>query len=331
MFSPFGGIQVILVGDFYQLPPIKSDEFVFESEIFKKVINQTIELTDIKRQSDKIFQDILNNVRVNKLTQDQIELLDKRTYEHLELENPNIKEEIDSYEIKPTKIYTLKKDVKKINDDNLTKLGEEIKVFVPETTVEPRKSYVFKRREIDMTVEIMDNNSSYEPCLKLCVKAQVMLIINDNFEKGLVNGSRGVITDFDSKNNPIVKFHNGETSTISKHGFEYNDDIKGKIIRSQYPLKLAWCITVHKSQGMSIDLAEIDIGKKVFEYGQSYVALSRVRNLEGLFLIKFDPTKIKCHPKVDKFFNEQSTNKKKPNNIINQLSIDQFVERLVDA
>ena len=92
-YSPFGGIQVVLLGDFYQLPPVQSEDFVFESGVFKEYIEHIIDLDKIIRQSDTTFQNILNNIRVNKLTEDDIKILKSRTYEELEKENPNFKED----------------------------------------------------------------------------------------------------------------------------------------------------------------------------------------------------------------------------------------------
>lgn len=307
-YSPFGGIQVVLLGDFYQLPPVQSEDFVFESGVFKEYIEHIIDLDKIIRQSDTTFQNILNNIRVNKLTEDDIKILKSRTYEELEKENPNFKEDMDDLGIKPTKIYTLKKDVETINNKKLLELKNEIKIYLPMTNVEANDNSNFKQKEIDTIVENMDNSGRYEIMLKLCVGAQVMFTINKS-DMGLVNGSRGVITGFQD-NYPIVKFNNSISEVIKPHSFEYEDVKKGFIYRKQIPLKLAWCITVHKSQGMSIDIAEVDIGNNVFEYGQTYVALSRVRYLEGLYIMKFNPKKIKCHPKVDNFY-------KNKNNLIN--------------
>jgi ATP-dependent DNA helicase PIF1 len=312
-YTPFGGIQIVLLGDFYQLPPVQNDDFVFESAVFKEYIEEIIDLDQIIRQKDTIFQRILNNIRVNKLIEDDINVLKSRTYKEIEKNNPNIKEDLEIMGIKPTKIYTLKKNVEKINNEKLLELKNEIKIFLPSTNIENKNKYEFKQNEIDKFVDILDNSGRYENMLKLCIGAQVMFLINKT-DLGLVNGSRGVIVDF-KDNYPVVKFNNGITEVIKNHSFDFEIEKKGIIYRKQIPLKLAWCITVHKSQGMSIDIAEVDIGSNIFEYGQTYVALSRVRSLDGLYIIKFDPDKIKCHPKVDKFYNSlQEIMNKKENN-----------------
>jgi ATP-dependent DNA helicase PIF1 len=312
-YTPFGGIQVVLLGDFYQLPPVKNEDFVFESAAFKEYIEEIIDLDEIVRQKDVVFQRILNNIRVNKLIEDDIKILKSRTYKEIEKNNPNFKQDLEDMGIKPTKIYTLKKNVEEINNQKLLELKNEIKVFLPNTNVENKDKYEFKQNEIDKFVDILDNSGRYENMLKLCVGAQVMFLIN-KMDLGLVNGSRGVVVDF-KDNYPVVKFNNGITEVIKHHSFDYEIDKKGIIYRKQIPLRLAWCITVHKSQGMSIDIAEVDIGSNIFEYGQTYVALSRVRSLDGLYIIKFNPDKIKCHPKVEKFYNnlQQVINKKELN------------------
>ena len=150
----------------------------------------------------------------------------------------------------------------------------------------------------------MDNSGCYEKELNICIGAQVMLSVNLDFKNKLVNGSRGIVTNFDTVNgNPIVKFTNNMELKIDRYDFQFEDD-HGCIYRSQIPLKLAWCMTIHKSQGMSIDLAEIDVGNNIFEFGQTYVALSRVRTIEGLYLIDLNTKKIKAHPKVIDFYDK---------------------------
>ena len=137
--------------------------------------------------------------------------------------------------------------------------------------------------------------------LALCVGAEVMLTCNLNPEDGLVNGSRGTIVDIDPL--PVVQFYAHTTPiTIHPHAFSQTVKNTGSLTVTQIPLRLAWAITIHKSQGMSLDCAEIDIGSNVFEYGQAYVALSRMRSMEGLRLAAFDPTAVRAHPEVLKYY-----------------------------
>jgi ATP-dependent DNA helicase PIF1 len=297
----FGGIQVILVGDFYQLPPIQNNIddniFVFESDNFKSLIQETIEFDDIIRQTDKVFQDILNNVRVNKLTDEQETIINQRLYRNLKIKKPNS-------EIQPTKVYTLKKDVNLINNNKLNELGNEINTFTPKTEFSDINTYT--KSNIKTICERLDKQGCYIPELKLCIGAQVMLCVN-MMSEGLVNGSRGIILSFNKNGYPVVEFINNITKSISPHSFYHEDPVKGTLYRKQIPLKLAWCITIHKSQGMTLDYAELDIGNSVFEYGQLYVALSRVKSLDGLYLLDFDRKRIKAHPKVIKFYDEIDT------------------------
>ena len=123
----------------------------------------------------------------------------------------------------------------------------------------------------------------------------------------IFNGSRGIVTGFEigayGKKYPIVHFLSGKILTIKPHTFEYESD-KQTIGKVQIPLILAWAITIHKAQGMSLDFLKTDIGKDIFEYGQVYVVLSRIRNIEGLSLLNIDYTKIKAHPKILSYYSD---------------------------
>ena len=159
--------------------------------------------------------------------------------------------------------------------------------------------------------------------LTIKIGSQVMCIINLDMDSStpICNGSQGVIIKMDN-GIPLVKFNNGSIRKMCYHVWE-SENIPGVGI-AQIPLILSWAITIHKSQGVTLDMAEIDIGSGIFECGQSYVALSRVKNLEGLYLKSFDPTKITINKKVHKFYNKKmlksvieskdNTNYKKKNN-----------------
>jgi len=318
---PFGGIQIILSGDFFQLPPINKQEnkkdsrvFCFESPLWKELIGDNIiELTDIIRQQDPVFQKCLNEIRIGTCSEETKNLLEKRL--NAKPENLN--------GIEPTRLFTKKMDVDSVNQKKLKLLDKEIHQFTSNTKViqkaiettksdkndtendnsSPTKSKPITTKEIVRITELMDRNASYDTKLELAIGSQVMLLINKDFKVGLVNGSRGIITDFHPNTGyPIVKFRNNMEIEIEPHPWEYEDS-KAIVQRLQIPLKLAWAITIHKSQGASLDYAFVDIGKNIFEYGQSYVALSRIRTLEGLFPLAFDEKKIKSHPKVISFYN----------------------------
>jgi ATP-dependent DNA helicase PIF1 len=156
-------------------------------------------------------------------------------------------------------------------------------------------------QEIQWATEKMDKNGSYVPELTLRVGAQVMLLTNMDVEHGLVNGSRGVIERFceGPEPFPMVKFRNGEVIIISPASWA-SEDLEG-FNREQIPLRLAYAVTIHKAQGATLDCALIDIGDNTFEYGQAYVALSRVKSLDCLYIWDLKPSAFMVHPKVKKF------------------------------
>ena len=288
--KPFGGIQLIFSGDFYQLPPVVKEEdslFCFESMVWNQLIDVNVVLDEIIRQKEPSFQKCMEEARKGKLSEESIEIL-----------NTCLGKKI-SDKIIPTKIYSYRENVDAINSNNLKKLGSTIKTFKSNyyTKYNGKKTLLC---EEDSYLNNMKTSLQYNKYIKLSVGSQVMLTINLNSDSGLTNGSRGVVIEF--KNNfPVVLFKNGDIIEIPP--YELKCDILNKTIYiEQIPLILAWAITVHKSQGASIDLAEIDLGSTLFTYGQGYVALSRVRNIEGLSLIAFEPRKIRAHPKVKQFY-----------------------------
>jgi ATP-dependent DNA helicase PIF1 len=143
--------------------------------------------------------------------------------------------------------------------------------------------------------------------IELCKDLQVILVVNLSIDEGLVNGSKGVITDFDDKGFPIVTFLNGKVRVINPYTWDIEEN--GMLVKAVgIPLILGYGCTIHRSQGMTIELAIIDIGNNIFMgsggYGQVYVALSRVRSLAGLCILNFDPNRIKCHPKVIRYYED---------------------------
>jgi len=295
--KPFGGIQVILLGDFYQLPPvskgIEDNRFCFESDRWVDVINEKIVLNEIIRQKDPSFQKVLSEVRTNNLSQETIDIINSRVGIEPDL----------SIGIIPTILYSTKKSVDKMNKQEFDKLaGDEVIEY--ETTYEILSERTSKIKEIEYEKykQFIDSENNYEKTLFLAVGAQVMLLKNIDQEKGLVNGSRGVVIGFDDNCLPMVKFCSGEIHTIHYHDYLYEISNVTQLIAKQIPLSLAWCTTIHKSQGQTLDSVKINIGRGIFEYGQTYVALSRARNLEGLYIEDFDEKKIRVHPKVVDFF-----------------------------
>ena len=281
--SVMGGIQIIFTGDFLQLPPI-DDDFCFESPVWDKLQLQTINLTKMHRVNDPVYTSLLERVRVGKHTPDDNQILYRRYFAYKEMTEREEKEK-DECRILPTFLYSKRLDVNEKNMEELHKNPNEMLIFRP--SIIPGKG---------KTKDVNDLQPLY-----LKVGAQVMLTVNMDCDNGLVNGSRGVVIGY---NNEMldIKFLNGSTLSFTRHEFVTEEDgqVMYKIV--QFPFILAYALTIHKVQGCTLDYAVIDIGYSVFESNMSYVALSRVRNLEGLFLKSYQPHKIFCNKKALDFY-----------------------------
>lgn len=296
---PFGGIQIILSGDFLQLPCIKEGgsseaEFCFESVIWSKLIKETVYLTDIIRQKDSEFQTCLNEVRLGTLSKKSKNLL---------LSRNNIS---FSSDIIPTKIFSLNRQVDAINKKELERLIDKHSAVFEYNmiiNVNPKDEMGNKRsiKEIEDIKERIKRDSIVPEKLELTYDAQVMLVYNIDTENGLVNGSRGIVKEFTSDDLPIVEFMNGKRLTIPYQTWNLENDKIAIANYVQVPLKLAYAASIHKSQGLTLDCAEIDF-TGIFEYGQAYVALSRVKDLSGLRIRNFEEKRIKAHPKALEYY-----------------------------
>jgi ATP-dependent DNA helicase PIF1 len=290
--SPFGGIQLILSGDFLQLPCINSDKFCFEADSWNDCIKNTIYLDEIMRQKSGDFQDCLNNIRLGITDKKTRKILNSRM--GVELKN--------NFGIKPTRLHSTNYSVNEVNTQELYKLAETGVEFF-EYNLEIQFYQGIKDKEI--IIEKYKKNCNAESCLQLCIGAQVMLLYNMDILEGLVNGSRGVVVDF-IKDIPLVKFLNGREVLIDYHIWEL-EEYEKKILKCiQIPLKLAYAITQHKSQGMTLDYVELDLAN-VFDFGMAYVALSRVKTIEGLSIINIDFDKITANPKAVKYYEDLNT------------------------
>ena len=291
--EPFGGIQVILSGDFYQLPPIGdidhpgSELFCFESDKWSAYMEHQVELTTNFRQTDKLFKKILNQIRVGRMYKSSYEILRQC------LNKPC------SHEIQPTILYPRKYLVDKANQDRLRGITEESITFTAKTLTLDVTKQITTRMLTDEE-KYIKGSGVFEIELVLKIGAQVMCICNLDLDNSLCNGSLGKIISFSPLGFPIVRFLNGVEREITRHTWE-SETIPGFGV-SQIPLILAWACSIHKAQGATLDMAEVDVGSKIFECGQTYVALSRVRDLEGLYLSSFDPCKIKVNCKVQDFY-----------------------------
>lgn len=301
----FGGMQIIFAGDFYQLPPIGDEndvdslKFCFESELWNEVFpkkNQII-LETIFRQTDDKYAKILNRLRVGKITKSGINELEKCVKKKL------------SNDINPTIILPKRKDVDQINFREFNKLEKnEEKIFemsgvdeldLPLSKEQLTNISLFTDEEKRQESTYLSENIMAEKKLVLRKGTVVMCIANLDIENGLINGSQGIVVDFQN-NNPVIKFKDGKIQQITPHVWQ-SEKIPGIAVK-QLPLIYAWAITIHKAQGVTLDNAYIDIGNDIFECGQSYVALSRVKSLDGLYLKNFDFTKIKINKKVQEFY-----------------------------
>jgi uracil-DNA glycosylase len=298
--APWGGLQLVLCGDFLQLPPVVRGlsgetaigRFAFESPAWKAAQLEPHVLTKIERQTDAAFQTLLNECRIGAPSTASIAVLQSR--QHLDWK---------SRTIRPTLLFSRNADVDSINEKNIAALQKPLRMFDVRTALDRSDPTleVPTGERLERVVEKLDSDAPYMPHLELCVGAQVMLLFNKDIEVGLVNGSRGVVLDFrPSDGVPIVQFLHGDPIAVEPHGWASADF--PAVVRMQIPLRVAYAVTIHKSQGATLDCALVDIGSTTFEYGQAYVALSRVRNLESLYIWNLDPARIRAHPTVLRFY-----------------------------
>jgi ATP-dependent exoDNAse (exonuclease V) alpha subunit len=262
--EPFGGIQVIMSGDFFQLPPINRGDsraggFVVNSQVWQELDPTICYLSEQHRQDDEELLDILNAIRAGDLRRHHAETLMARTEVF-----PDDLEQM-------TELHTVNVDVDKLNDAKLEQLDGDMVTYSQTTT--GGESYV----------ESLQRSVLAPADLRLKKGALVMAVKNSP-ERKYVNGSIGVVIDFEPYTEyPLVEFHSGKTVSMAPDTWELRDGDKKRASITQIPLRLAWAITVHKSQGMTLDAARIDL-RKAFVEGMGYVALSRVKNLRNLYL-----------------------------------------------
>lgn len=274
---PFGGVQIILCGDFAQLNSVDG-KYCFLSPLWTKAIDKVCMLTTIVRQADDAyFQKILHKVRQGKITRSMLARLMECQYTSF----PD--------NIKPTRLYSRRADVARINESEYKKLveaGAEEKLYDTEQTTNMTKPS-----------QTWANKMGIETNIKLCVGCQVIITSNLDQERGIINGTRGVVVELGR--NPVIELLSGTKIEIAPKKMQ--DDTK--LLEAQYyPLKYAWAITIHASQGMTLDAAEIDLGKSIFAPGQAYTALSRVKSLESLRIVKLTHKSFITSPEVKEFY-----------------------------
>ncbi len=275
---PFGGIQVVLCGDFFQLPPVSKGgeeaSFVNESRVWGEMKPKICYLHEQHRHCGHSLTRILHDIRENNVSEHTLERLRAR----YKKETPGA----------ATKLYTHNIDVDSINEKHLEELkGEE-------------QSYLMVvNKGSGAAIESLKKNCLAPERLRLKKGAAVMFVKN-NPEKRYFNGTLGTVLGFDSRGIPLIQTADGRKILVQKEDWNVEEDGKIKASVSQIPLRLAWAITVHKSQGMSLDAAEMDLSKS-FTEGMGYVALSRVRTLEGLNLTGLNDMALRVNKKVMEF------------------------------
>lgn len=286
--EPFGGLQVILCGDFFQLPPVnrndsKTGGFIVNSEAWQKLNPTICYLSEQYRQNDDNFLEILNAMRANDIRRRHAEALLTR-----------VGAELSDQEI--TELHTTNIDVDYLNERALQNLNGDVCTYTMQTT--GKENYVESLKRSCLAAEnlVLKKNA-----LVMCIK--------NSPDKKYVNGSIGTVIGFDENTHyPIVELRNGRTLTIQPETWELRDGDKKRASIVQIPLRLAWAITIHKSQGMTLDAARIDL-RKAFVEGMGYVALSRVKSLDSLSLLGINRMALSVSPsalEIDKSLKERS-------------------------
>ncbi len=286
---PMGGLQMVLFGDFLQLPPISRNsdgpDFCFNSKAWQDLNLELFVLEEIFRQKDQKFVKILNNLRFGKIEEDDMVALNSR-----------VKAKDNNLAIRPTILTTHNSKVEQINQEELKK--------IPQLETSYQATYSGDINKI----EFLKRNCIAQDSLKLKIGAQVMMVKNTYQKDGIINGSLGIVRDFSQKKSyPIVEFSGGKILTISPEEWlveRFDEEKRVMVIDAvlnQVPLILAWAITIHKSQGLTLDKISCDLSN-VFTHGQAYVALSRARSLDGVFIESIDFNKITSDPAAVRFY-----------------------------
>jgi ATP-dependent DNA helicase PIF1 len=335
---PFGGIQVIFSGDFYQLPPVgnkdepETTKFCFESGLWFQTfsLENHVNMNKIFRQSDPIYQRILNQVREGRLKRSSNEAL-----------LLNVGKEIPAdCLIRPTKLFPTRNKVDYINVNEMNNLKTkeyEFKVKyhadLEMSAQERTLRFGFSKEQIQTELMYIQGNLRCDEVVKLKIGAQVMCIVNIQLDNGdiLCNGAQGIVVDISIQGFPVVKYKNGYQMTMNPH--MWPSELIPGIGVSQVPLILAWALTIHKAQGSTLDIAEVDAGSGIFECGQTYVALSRVKSLEGLYLSSFDAKRVRINKKVQEFYEilEKEDAKKRTIEETNKREIEKLPEAYAEA
>jgi ATP-dependent DNA helicase PIF1 len=297
--QPFGGVQLVLCGDFFQLPPVTADHdhsaYIYHSPLWRELDLKICYLETPYRQIDQKFLNILEQIRSNNVTKDMWDTLKDRFFQTF------------GNGVSPTRLYTHNMHADTVNKQMLTKLDGKEHYFMMQSQGTEELTALMRR-------------SCLAPQRLILKRRALVMFVKNNFDEGYVNGTMGRVIDFTEKEDfPIVETFAHKQIIVKPSAWTIDEEgvIKAKL--TQIPLRLAWAITIHKSQGMSLDAAEIDLGKS-FVTGMGYVALSRVRNLEGIRLRSLNRTALTVNDeviKIDKKLREMSQS------IVNELRQNQ--------
>ena len=279
--EPFGGIQLVLGGDFLQLQPIK-DDFCFNSESWLQLNLLYVRLTKAYRFDHQDWVDLLQRARVGELNTKDVEMLQSRC---------NVQPASDA--LPPIYLASKNDVVDNINRSKLQQNNHETVIFVAQDYELIIDEQACQQYKIPMEYkDEISNQFIVDKVVYLKVGCEVMLLANIDVENGLANGSRGIVCNIDQEQNVHVMFDGNNLVTIQPMQFMI-DDVEHIYCRFAIPLRLAYATSIHKSQSLTLAQVQIDIGKDVFCEGQSYVALSRCKSLHGLYITSLSIDKIK--------------------------------------
>ncbi|MEK7166570.1 MAG: PIF1 family DEAD/DEAH box helicase, partial [Patescibacteria group bacterium] len=280
--EPFGGMQIVLSGDFFQLPPVTKNreqiDFIFNSHVWNELNLSVCYLSEPRRHTDSKLITLLSAIR-----HDRVDVTVRQTLANA-MQKPTITK------ITPTKLYTHNVDVDTINQQELDRINAQLHIHHM-TAVGP-----------DKVIEAM-KRSCLAPAELQLKKGALVMFVRNNYEKGYVNGTLGKVVGFTGSDFPIIETASRTRITALPAEWTIMEDDKIVAQIRQIPLRLAWAITIHKSQGMTLDAAEIDLSKSFIE-GMGYVALSRIRSLSGLKLLGLNELALKVNPKIHAVDNE---------------------------